>query len=109
MSQTSRVGKTATKIFKTVEWNGNGAFSVTIVQYHDTAVVTFCDEWIKLNSGGWRTKTTKLRMNQTANQFDLNFDVFQKDYQWFVRDVVVGTLVPFEDGMILQRSANVLP
>lgn len=37
-----------------------------------------------LTAGGWWTNTTKNRMNQASNQFDLGYNVFQKDFNWFV-------------------------
>ena len=57
----------------------------TVVTYRGTEVVRFNDEVITLNSAGWRTVTTKLRMNQTSNQFGLDFHVYQKDFDWFVK------------------------
>jgi hypothetical protein len=34
--------------------------------------------------GRTETATTKLRMNQASNQFNLGFSVYQKDYRWYV-------------------------
>ena len=59
--------------------------SETVVTYHKTAVVRFNEFNIELNTGGWDTVTTKLRMNQTSNQFDLGYHVFQKNFDWFVK------------------------
>lgn len=73
----------------------------TKVTYHRTAVVKFNIEKIVLNSGEWMTNTTKTRMNQASNQFDLGYTVFQKNFEWFV-DYKEKT-IPFEDGMILKR------
>ncbi len=56
----------------------------TSVVYHVTEVVSFSDKQIALCNGGWRTPTTKLRMNQTSNVFNLGYKVFQKDNGWFV-------------------------
>jgi hypothetical protein len=98
MSQTQTLGKVATS----VQHEG----ILTIVRYHATDVVKFSDAHITLNSGGWRTNTTKLRMNQASNQFGLGFTVYQRMGQWFVRfNMRSGTVIPFEDGMILQRVA----
>ena len=55
-----------------------------IVKYHDTNVVTFNNNSIVLNTGGWTSNTTIKRMNETSNQFDLGFGVFQKNWEWFV-------------------------
>lgn len=58
---------------------------VLTVRYHNTDVVTvFENGTIKLNTGGWRTSTTKNRMNQASNQYDLGFQVYQRDFAWFV-------------------------
>ena len=43
------------------------------------------DEKIQyLNTGGWFTNTTKTRMQQVSHQFNLGYNVFQKDGSWFV-------------------------
>jgi len=95
MARQQTVGRTATTI-KTE----NG---ITQVTYHSTVVVEFNHEKITLNSGGWRTATTKTRMNQTSNQFDLGFGVFQKDFDWRVYINRLDVSLPFYDGMIIIR------
>lgn len=77
MAQTQRIGKTATS----VSTDDDG---YTRVIYHSTVVVKFNDKRIILNTGGWKTATTKLRMNQTANQFQLGYTVVQRDDEWSV-------------------------
>lgn len=97
MSQ-SQVGAHATTIFVENGW--------THVKYHATSVVKFNDDTIMLDSGGYRTVTTKRRMNQAAVQFDLGFQVFQKGYEWFVQVDLppAGSAVHnFEDGIYLSR------
>ena len=78
MARTNRIGQ-----HKTTVSTDNG---ITRVVYHVTPVVKI--DWEKrivtLNTGGWSTVTTKLRMNQASNQFDLGFHVYQKDWNWFV-------------------------
>lgn len=54
-----------------------------------------------MNSGGWLTKVTKDRMNQTANEFNLGYGVYQKNGKWFV--TFKGEVLPFKDGMKLVR------
>ena len=76
MGQTQTIGRTATK----VEHHGEN----TYVRYHATDVVKFDSQCVMLDTGNWFTATTKLRMNQTSNQFGLGFSVYQKDYRWFV-------------------------
>tara|TARA_A100001201_G_scaffold128868_1_gene114058 strand:+ start:877 stop:1224 length:348 start_codon:yes stop_codon:yes gene_type:complete len=56
-----------------------------IVRYWFTDIVTITNDSIILNNGGYYTATTKKRMNQVSLQFGLGFNVFQKDYEWFVQ------------------------
>ena len=77
MSQQHTVGKTAT----TVSGNRYGDLTVT---YHSTNVVQVVGNKITLDTGGWKTATTKTRMNQASNQYGLGFKVRQVDGEWFV-------------------------
>lgn len=97
MARIDKIGKTATKVL-----NENG---FTKVVYHNTAVVKFDQDIIELNSGGWRTNTTKVRMNQASNQFGLGFHVFQRNGDWYVTVENNGQIdeLTFGDGMIISR------
>lgn len=55
-----------------------------VITYWNTDVVRFSDDKIVLNSGGYRTATTKLRMNQASNQYGLGYYVAQIKGVWFV-------------------------
>ena len=93
MAQQYRLGTRST----TFSRGGDGTLRVT---YHNTDVVSVAATGaITLDSGGWRSHTTKTRMNQAAHQFGLDFSVSQKDYAWFVD--YRGKRVPFVDGMVL--------
>ena len=81
--------------YKTTWFNDGSHGGVT---YHRTNIVSWFDGKITLRSGGWESVTTKRKMNQASNQFDLGFGVFQKNYEWFV-DLPNGETVPFVDGM----------
>ncbi len=76
MAQTQRIGS-----HKTVVFTESG---ITKVVYHNTAVVSFSSDEVVLNTGGYFSNTTKTRMNQAANQFDLGFRVYQKNFEWYV-------------------------
>ena len=88
----SRFGNTAI-------YSDNGTTKVIL---YSTKIV----EWnhnrdsIILNNSGWMTATTKRRMNQVAEQFDLGFTVYQKDFEWYV--VLNGQTLPFKNGMELR-------
>jgi len=54
------------------------------VTYIQTEIVKWDADTVTLNSGGWRTVTTKRKMCQAGSQFGLGFGVFQRKGEWFV-------------------------
>lgn len=71
-----------------------GAYCIVL---HRTRIVCYRpDGSIVLNSGGFRTTTTKARMNEVLPP---GISVWQKRYDWFV--TVGGETIPFYDGMIV--------
>ena len=84
----------------TFQYTQNGA---RIVRLHHTDIVTFLpNDKIVLNSGGWKTMTTKDRMNAALKEYH----VFSKRGVWYVRPGKLwsehgGVEVPYYDGMIL--------
>lgn len=70
--------------------------------YRGTPVARLAGSVVTLNTGGWFSRTTKVRMNQFSHNFtDGRFGVYQKNYQWFVS--VNGKELPF-DGNTLTFS-----
>jgi hypothetical protein len=95
MCQTKKVSGVATRVTR--------SFSRVEVRYHSTTVAMkdLLTCVVTLDSGGWRTATTKLRMNQFAREFcGGEFAVVQRDFAWFVT-TPSGT-IPFEDGIEIQ-------
>lgn len=90
MPQIATIGKGNTTV-KTV----NG---FTIVTFHSTNVVVFDDKTITLDTGGWFSVTTKTRMTQTSNQFDLGFTIYAKRGNWFVD--FKGKTVEFDGNVV---------
>jgi len=78
MSRKDEIGKHATTV---VTRDG-----ITTVAYHNTPVVAWvqAEDMVILDTGGYRTYTTKARMNQTAAMFGLPYHVRQRDGEWFV-------------------------
>jgi hypothetical protein len=94
MANMYQIGKTATKISQR---NGK-----TVITYHTTDIVSFDAKGIVLNTGGWRSNTTKTRMNQTSNVFQLGYMVYQKAGEWFC--AYKGQDIPFDqDVLTLER------
>lgn len=66
-----------------------------VITLHATAIVQlFADGSAIVNSGGWRTHTTKKRINQFSP-----VRVYQRKYDWFFEN---GT--PFEDNTIITKD-----
>ena len=59
---------------------------LTFVILHQTEVLMFdnISKVVKLNSGGWKTNTTKTAMNNALNQLGLKVEVKQVKGEWFV-------------------------
>lgn len=89
------------------------------VVYHSTPIVTWdrTRRTVTLDSGGWRTATTKTKMNQTSQEFDLGFCVYQRRGNWFVdtrnlnsdgvnKPYWLGLEIPFDDGMTIELMSR---
>ena len=97
MAQTQTIGT-----HKTTVLNKDNSIEV---YYHDTMVVYVSGKYLTLNTGGYYTATTKLRMNQTSNQYNLEYRVFQKDFNWFVD--FEGEIIPFhKSGLITLKKGQ---
>ena len=81
MSKVNIIGKTATDVV-------TGPSLAVSVKYHKT-VVWERDEGgkvITLRTGGWKTPTTKRRMNQAFQQFGYSIVVSSSRGFWYVND-----------------------
>ena len=61
---------------------------VSIVRLHGNKIAEIGDDYLQIFDGGWQTNTTKSRLNALIDRFcnAVTDGVFQKDYQWYVRD-----------------------
>lgn len=78
--------------------NGN-----TCITYVSTVIVEFDAECVILRTGGYKSVTTKRKMNQTSNQFNLPYSVFQKAGDWYV-STSAGTFPFTGSEFVLDRS-----
>lgn len=98
MATQHRIGKVATAVKR----DADGTLRVI---YHSTAVVTVeASGRITLDHGGWKTSTTKTRMNQASNQLSLGFTVSQKKRNWFVS--IDGHEIPFTHTPLVVREGE---
>ena len=61
---------------------------VSEVRLHGNLIAKVGDDFVTVFDGGWQSTTTKSRLNAIINEFGNAFTdgIFQKDFQWFVRD-----------------------
>lgn len=73
----------------------------TITRLYDTDIVIVdAKSKVTLNSGGYRTITTKDRMNAALQTLSAGWRIWQEKGLWFVSGGPKGT-VPYYDGMVL--------
>lgn len=64
------------------------------IRLHGNLIIEIHPCYVKLYDGGWKTVTTKARLNQFGM-----WAVYQKDFDWYV--IVDGKHEDFVNGMVL--------
>lgn len=92
-------GKIGNNTYIVTNVEGGGGYSIIL---HRTPIVTYHpDGRVTLRSGGYRTVTTKARMNEVLPG---NIRVYQQRHDWFV-STPHGD-IPFHDGMVVETGAT---
>lgn len=93
--------------------NKIGSYKTTIqeidgrveVQYHSTMIVQFDEHRIMLDTGGWKSATTKRRMNEVSRVYNLGYLVYQSKNEWYCN--YHGEKYKFEtDSLVLVRKGE---
>ena len=68
------------------------------VYLHGNHIATVNYKGVTIFDGGWRSNTTKSRLNAIIDEFTnpIACNVFQSNYQWYIKDHVITQ--PFENG-----------
>ena len=69
------------------------------VMLHGNHIATIGDTFLELYTCGYKTPTTKSRLNSILKVHGNDARIFQRDFEWFVNDN--GQTVPFTEGMVL--------
>ena len=78
-----------------IDWkNGNTSVHFneengeSIVRLHGNKIAVIGDDFLQIFDGGYQSTTTKSRLNALIDRFcnAVTDGVFQKDFQWYVRD-----------------------
>lgn len=80
--------------------NGN-----TCITYQSTVIVEFDNECVILRTGGWKSVTTKRKMNQASYQFALGYGVSQICGDWYVR-TATGEYAFDGDNIVINRATG---
>jgi len=73
---------------------------------HQNCIACEKKDKIIIHSCGYRSKTTKDRLNKIIGKF--KFRIEQIDFKWYLRDNITGIRREFEDGMILKKKVKKL-
>ena len=77
------------------------------VRYHRTDVATLHpDGTVTLRTGGWRTVTTKRRINQALRYFGVPTVVYQHRFNWYLAPRDQGDRIEFTDGMRIRANGH---
>lgn len=77
------------------------------IRLHDTDIITIMEDGrVILDSGGWRTATTKARMNSSLNPYWPTFAICTDSGVWHLYKGAYR-LCRFEDGIEISGSGNV--
>ena len=95
MNEAIRTGNNFSSSNTMVKSLGN----VAVVFLHGNRIATVTDNALTLFDGGWKSNTTKSRLNALINEFcdGTKTGVFQKNWTWFVKAFGITTV--FHDGI----------
>lgn len=84
----------------TIERIEDDTDSVLQVILHSTAVVRHEGFYVRLNSGGYRTATTKTAINRYFDLIGVGYKVIQRAYEWYLVSPS-GKEIDFHDGITI--------
>jgi len=68
-----------------------------------TPIADVTADKITLRSGGYRTPTTKSRLNALLRLTGRNLSIYQKNFVWYVYDAALCETIEFRDGITFDR------
>jgi hypothetical protein len=73
---------------------------ISMVYLHGNLIAMVGDTWIRLFDGGWRTATTKSRLNAILSAHGNGERIYQKDFTWYLAQPGKDP-IPFHNGIRL--------
>ena len=72
------------------------------VYLHGNHIATILETSLELYSCGYKTKTTKSRLNAILSEHGNGARIFQRNFEWVVIDTDNNDPIPFTEGMVLK-------
>lgn len=101
-------------ITSAVRGKQNGVFGNTAVSFNETstkglvnlhghiiAEIDFSRKKVKVFNRGWKTNTTKSRLNCTLDGLNCKFKVAQRNRKWYILNEDLSVFKEFTEGMVL--------
>ena len=76
---------------------------------HNNRIAWIENGKLYLSSCGWRTVTTKERLNGVLDVFGLSYGIYQRNFEWYINihpEYSKETELPFVDGMQIDLRTN---
>ena len=86
--------------YNTIRYKKSGDNRIYI-RFYDTDIIIFYRHYVILNSGGYKTVTTKNRINEFQNICQIQ----QIDFQWFVSTPIIKA-INFYEGMKISNEGR---
>ncbi len=72
------------------------------VYLHGNHIATIGDTFLELYTCGYKTVTTKSRLNAILKEHGNGARIFQKNFEWVIIDSDNNAPIPFTEGMVLK-------
>jgi hypothetical protein len=66
---------------------------------HGNRIASMFEGKLNLSDCGWKTSTTKERLNAILEAMRLPYCIYQKSFNWFVRNYITNEVIQFNGGM----------
>lgn len=73
--------------------------NIVVIFLHTTKIAQIEDGKMQLFARGWRSTTTKSRLNSLLQNTKSDWRIFQEKFEWKVRNLKTGETKEFDDGI----------
>jgi len=62
----------------------NKSGNKTEIRYQGNLIATIDNQMITIDNCGWKSKTTKERLNVILDYYNIDFSIIQRDWKWYL-------------------------